>query len=362
MRVVLKGLHKVRRQLADGTTRTHFYAWRGGPRIEVEPGTPDFVAEFQRLTAGRNRPAHHAGTLQALVNDYQRSPAFTDLAPETRKGYVRHIRRIETDYGDLPIAAIASPDFRGDILDWRDRIAEASGPRQADYAFAVLARVLSWAHDRRRIPINPAERPGRLSKGSRAHIVWTDAEIEALVTAAPSHVALPFQIALGTGQRESDVLRLTWAAYDGARLMVRQSKTGTHLAIPLTADLRAVLDAAKAHRPASTAICTNTRGKPWTRDGYQTVFARAKETAGITGKTFHDTRGTAVLRLAQAGCSIPEIYAITGHDPKSAEAILSRHYLSRDRTLAESAVAKLEKHKARTKAVNGAVNGSSCRD
>jgi integrase len=361
VQVVLKGLHKVRRRLADGSARLHFYAWRGGPRIEAEPGTPAFVAEFQRLTAGRDKPTHHAGTLQALINDYQRSPAFTDLAPETRKGYIRHIRRIETDYGDLPIAAIASPGFRGDILDWRDRIAEASGPRQADYAFAVLARVLSWAHDRRRIPLNPAERPGRLSKGSRAHIVWTDAEIDALLKAAPPHVALPFLIALGTGQRESDVLGLTWSAYDGARLLVCQSKSGNHLAIPLTADLRAVLDATKARRPASTAICTTTRGTPWTRDGYQTQFGRAKDAAGITGKTFHDTRGTAVLRLAQAGCSIPEIYAITGHDPKSAEAILAKHYLSRDRTLAESAVAKLEKHKAGTKAVNGAVNGPSKR-
>lgn len=349
MRVVLKGLHKVTRQLADGGARIHFYAWRGGPRIEAPPGTPEFVAEFERLTAGRGQVGHHAGTLQQLAIDYQRSPAFTDLAAETRKAYLRHIRRIEAEYGDLPIAAIASPGFRGDILDWRDRIAAASGPRQADYAFAVLARILSWAHDRRRIPVNPAERPGRLSKGSRAHIVWTDAEIEALLAVAAPHVALPFLIALGTGQRESDVLRLSWGAYDGKRLLVRQQKTKAHLAIPLTSDLHALLDAAKARRGTALTICTTKLGRPWTRDGYQTSFGRAKAAAGISGKTFHDTRGTAVLRLAQAGCSIPEIYAITGHDPKSAETILSRHYLSRDRALAESAVAKLEQHKTRTR-------------
>lgn len=356
MRVVLKGLHKVSRRLADGSKRLHFYAWRGGPRIEAQPGTAAFVEEFQRLTAGRDDPSkRYAGMFQQLINDYQRSPSFTDLAASTREGYARRIRKIEAEYGDMPISAIDSPAFRGDILDWRDRLAK-TGTREADYTFSVLARILSWAHDRRKISHNPAERPGRLSRGSRAHIVWTDAETEALIAAAQPHVSLPFRIALDTGQREGDILRLTWGAYDGHRIMVRQSKTGTHLAIPVTAELRAILDAEKTRRSAALTICTTSRGQPWSLDGYKTSFAKAKAAAGIKGRTFHDTRGTAVLRLARAGCSIPEIYSITGHDPKSAEAILAKHYLSRDSALAISAVEKLEKHKARTQTVNGPVN------
>lgn len=79
------------------------------------------------------------------------------------------------------------------------------------------------------------------------------------------------------------------------------------------------------------------------------MFGRAKTKAGIAKRTFHDTRGTAVVNLALAGCSVPEICAITGHSLKDAESILDMHYLSRDRRLAESAVQKLEEHKARTK-------------
>nr|WP_232520785.1 hypothetical protein [Rhodobacter sp. CZR27] len=67
--------------------------------------------------------------------------------------------------------------------------------------------------------------------------------------------------------------------------------------------------------------------------------------------TFHDLRGTAVTFLALAGCSVPEIAALTGHSLKDAEAILSKHYLGRDRRLGESAVAKLEKHGLGTPAV-----------
>ncbi len=346
----MRGLHRVTIRRKGGTW-VYFYAWRGGPRIEATPGTPEFVAEFNRLTADRDGPpAHHPGTFQTLIDAYQRSPEFTDLAAETRRGYVRRIRTIEAEYGTLPLAALASPGMRGDLLDWRDRLA-ARGRREADYTFAVLARILSWAHNRRRIAENPAERPGRLSSGSRAHIVWTDDEIAAFLAAAPDHVALPFRIAVDTGQREGDILRLTWAAYDGARLLVRQQKTGAHVAVPLTAELRAVLDRAREGRGAAVTICTTSRGRPWTLDGYQSSFAKARAAAGITGRTFHDTRGTAVVRLARAGCTIPEIYAVTGHDPKSAESILRRHYLGRDSALAETAVGKLDRHRARTKTV-----------
>ncbi len=44
--------------------------------------------------------------------------------------------------------------------------------------------------------------------------------------------------------------------------------------------------------------------------------------------TFHDLRGTAVTRLAEAGCTEAEIASITGHSVKSVGAILDR-YLAR---------------------------------
>ena len=46
MRVVLKGIHKVIRHLANGETKVHFYAWRGGPAIHAKLGTPEFVHAY----------------------------------------------------------------------------------------------------------------------------------------------------------------------------------------------------------------------------------------------------------------------------------------------------------------------------
>ena len=63
-----------------------------------------------------------------------------------------------------------------------------------------------------------------------------------------------------------------------------------------------------------------------------------------TGRAhFHDPHGTAVTRLAEAGCEVPEIATIIGHSLADVEAILDAHYLGRTTKLAASAVAKLER-------------------
>jgi hypothetical protein len=64
--------------------------------------------------------------------------------------------------------------------------------------------------------------------------------------------------------------------------------------------------------------------------------------------TFNDLRGTAVTRLALAGCSEAEIATLTGHALRDVRSILDANYLHRDPALAESAVRKLERSETRT--------------
>ena len=124
MKMHLKGIHKVGRKQADGSTVTHFYAWRGGPKITADPGSAEFVTQWRDLTAARGaQPTHHAGTFQTLITAYQSTPAFLTLGEKTRGDYLRYIRRIETAFGDLPMAALNDPKVRGVFLDWRDQIA-----------------------------------------------------------------------------------------------------------------------------------------------------------------------------------------------------------------------------------------------
>jgi integrase len=64
----------------------------------------------------------------------------------------------------------------------------------------------------------------------------------------------------------------------------------------------------------STTVLTNSRGMPWTRDGFGSSFNKAKFTAGMHDRDlhFHDLRGTAATRFYTVGLSeriIAEIMA-----------------------------------------------------
>jgi integrase len=338
MRVNLRGIHSAHVKLANGKRVVYWYAWRGGPRLRGEPGTADFVASYNEAVA--QRVPIPAGTLQGLMDAFQRSHDFLRLRERTRSDYIKQIKIIESEFGDFPIKALPARETRGVFMDWRDRLALRS-PRQADYAWMVLARVFSWSKDRGRIDTNPCERGGRLYDGTRVDFVWSIEDEAAFLKVASVHLRLALLLALWTGQRQGDLLRWSWSAYDGTRLKLRQSKTGARVDIPVGAPLKLALDQAAAHK-VSPLILVNSQGRPWTQGGFRSSWGDACKKAGIVGVTFNDLRGTAVTRLALVGCSEAEIASITGHSLRDVRSILDAHYLHRDPGLADSAIRKLE--------------------
>jgi integrase len=320
-----------------GRVATYWYAWKSGPRLRGEPGSPEFIASYNEAVAQKITPP--TGVLLSVLNGYQASENFRQLAKSTRKGYIALIKRIETKFGSFPLSALTDRRTRGVFMAWRDGVAVESGRRQADYAWSVLALILAWALDRGLVAANPCEKGGRVYRGSRADKIWTADDEAAFLKSAPSHLHLPLMLALWTGQRQGDLLRLPWSAYDGTRIRLRQSKTGARVSIPVGAPLKAALDVAAKQGPV---ILTSSQDRPWTSDGFRASWRKACAAAGIDGLTFNDLRGTAVTRLALAGCTEAEIATITGHSLRDVRSILDAHYLHRDPELADSAIRKLE--------------------
>ena len=287
----------------------------------------------------KRRTVSHASKVRSPARrDYQASDQFRSRRDRTRHDYVQQIKRIERDLGDFPIAALTDRRTRGVFMEWRDKLALTSR-RQADYAWQVLALVLAFAKERGKITINPCERGGRLYRGNRVDKIWTDDDEAAFLRTAPVILRLPLLLALWTGQRQGDLLRLTWSAYDGSHIRLRQSKTGAAVRIKVGAPLKAVLDATPKVSPL---ILVSTTNKPWTGGGFRASWRIAQAAAGVVG-SFNDLRGTAVTRLALVGCTEAEIAAITGHSLRDVRSILDAHYLHRDPALADSAITKLER-------------------
>lgn len=341
MRVRLKGINTVRRALADGTVRTHYYHRATGTRLTGAPGSAEFIASFE--AAGRNAAmARSAGTVEWLIRQYKASPQWTKkLAASTRAIGALDLKACEVKWGSTPLSIVANPRSRPAFLKWHDTLAE-SHPRAADAKLARLARVFAWGVDRGHLAHNPIATFERAYRSDRSELIWLPEHVTAFERIASPEINLAMVLALHTGQRQGDLLALPWNAWDGNAISLRQGKNRRLIYIPATRALKAALDAAPRK---GTTILLNPQGQGWVKRRFHEDWTDAFARSGIDAALhFHDLRGTAVTMLAEAGCTVPEIATITGHSQAHAQKILDR-YLARTRTLAESAIAKLDEHR-----------------
>ncbi len=336
MRVNLKHIHCHRKRLSDGSIKEYYYHRRTRKRISGEPGTPEFLASYEASSRCDSKTV--PGTLAALIEGFIGSTDFQGLGERTRADYLKHLQRISARFGSAPLSVFEDRRIRGDLKSWRGDLSKAS-PRQADMALGVLRRVLAFGFDTGELTQNHATGLGTVYRGDRSDRIWTQDDVRAFLAIAGPEMALALRLALDTGQRQGDLIRLTWTAFDGEAITLRQRKGRRRVYIPCTERLCAELR--RTPRCAVT-ILTGVRGKPWTTDGFRTEWHKVAVRAGIQGRlTFHDLRGTAVTRLAELGCTTAEIAAITGHELQHVDRILEA-YLARTKSLARSAIAKLE--------------------
>ncbi len=323
-----------------GKIRIYFRKSRGR-RIPLPAtiGSDEFEAAYQTALAGqfalsREKHAKPApGTIGALVTSYMRSASYLSLRETTKVGYASLIETLRTKHGHRTVAGLTRQRIVTGILQ-----PYAGRPGAALGILKMLRVLIGHAIDIGLLTHDPSlgiNRPK--TQEIRA---WTETEIAAFEQHWPvgTKQRLAFALMLYTGQRRSDVHRMTWADVSEGIIRVVQQKTGRKLAIHLHRDLVAVLTTAE--RDHVTIINTE-YGKPFTVDGFSQWMRDAITAAGLPIDCQpHGLRKAAGRRLAEAGCSAHEIMAVLGHKTLS-EA--ERYTRDADQAqLATAAVAKLE--------------------
>ena len=333
------------------TAVSHF--WDESARGRWRGATYDSDSDGPEVVDGRTRPLT-IDTVWDLIRLYRASGYYLDLTPSSRESYDQYLARIADKFGNLPLRAFERRGARAAIRQWRDSVL-AHRPRTADLTVGMLRRLLNFGVDEEYLDRNPASLLGRLHTTTRRDKIWSDAQIATFLAKAPRHIARALLLAIWTGQRQADLIGLTWSSYDGTYIRLQQGKgaggQGRRVKVLVAAELRKVLEeireeqVARSQHPDATkrvpqpdVILTTERGSPW-QSGFKCAWRRAVRNAGITGVTFHDLRGTFITLAHRARSPIKDIAEATGHDELECERTIRRHYLA---TGAELVISKLE--------------------
>jgi hypothetical protein len=340
---VLEKIRYVTRRVNAAGSSRWYWQRPGFPLARLPDARAERLAMVERLNTaadGKIAMAAERGTIGWVIQRYQNSDEYRGLSPGTVKYYKRFLREIEALGATLPFASFT----RRAVVDF---IESYDKPFQRRQSAAVLKNLFKLARYHGIVATDEAA--GLRLKTSRPRDrIWTDDEVARWIDAArveDPHMTTAFLLLQFTAQRPTDVLRMTWPQYSGSAIRLRQQKTGTLLDIPAHPALRDHLD--RLLRSGTSLTIVTYRGRPVKYIGFNERFRRVAERAGVDAQA-RDLRRTAMLRMAEAGATVPQIASVSGHSIEATQRILET-YLPRNRDLAEIAITRLAEYKPRSK-------------
>lgn len=323
--------------------RYYYFRIGKGPRTPLPgaPGSDEFEAAYADALAGKVkektfRKAYPDKSIGACIEDYISRPTFQSRRPTTKSGYLSRFEAIRRDHAQRSLAGMTAERIEMGIL-------RAYADRPGAYLDTLkkLRILIRHAMKLRWISTDPTQGIDRPKNGEVRS--WTDGEILQFEARWPigTKQRLAFGLMLYTGQRRSDVHRMTWTDIRDGRIGVVQQKTGAKLQIKIHGELAKILDAA----PRDHVTILNTEyGKPFTVDGFSGFMRDAIRDAELPlSARPHGLRKAAGRRLAEADATAHQIMAVLGH-----KTLAEAERYTRDadqRRLADDGIAKLGKQK-----------------
>jgi integrase len=313
------GLRVKRHVLADGTRVEYFRNRYTGQSL----GTDRAVAEARmREWMAAQVPSQPIGraSLDALITDYLRTDDYRNLKPRTQEIYRLYLEQLRGRFGTMPVNMISVEWVQRLKLDLQDQ------PGKCNQTLAVLRIVLSWGIRLGYCKSNPAKAVSKAQLPARTAI-WTPMQIEAFLAGARGSLRLAMALLLYTAQRLSDVLEMTKGRIserDGRLyIALRQGKTNELLDVPVHAKLEPLLRERLADLSDALLLVPSPRGRPWSRRNFSRAWDEGCKKAELSGVQRRDLRRTAVVLMAEAGLTVGQIAAITGHRIETTAAILN---------------------------------------
>lgn len=331
----------------DRHGRPRYYLRRRGFKQVPLPGlpwSPEFMTAYEQAMAlqppveiGARRTV--PGSMRALTVSYFQSAMFAGLQSSTQGVYRNIAEAFCREHGDKRAALLRREHIERLMASRSERPDSANGLLKVLRVMMKHAVKIGMRGDDPTASITPL--PPKSKTGFHR---WTDSEIAQFAAHYPigSRARLALALGIYTAQARQDVIAMgPQHIRDEVLHWVRKKTehtTAIELAIPLHPDLRAIIDATPSHH--LTFLVTEF-GKPFTAAGFGNWFRDQCDRAGLLHCTFHGLRKAAASRLAEAGATVHEIAAITGHATLKE---IERYTKSADRKkLARAAIAKMKR-------------------
>ena len=315
----------------------YYYRRKGFPQTPLPgmPWTPSFMEAYE-AAANAAKPEIGAGkvvprSMGALTISWLQTAEVRDVKPITRKGILRLVDWLQEQHGHRLVADMQRTHVDKLLAKWADR------PSDHNRMLSILRRLLTHAVVLGWIKTSPVV-GFRKRKLAGTYATWTEEQIAAFETrwAVGTTERLAFDLLLWTGQRSTDVRTMGRQHIEDGRVVLRQSKTGNRIDIPIAPALGASLALMPADR---VLFLVDGNGKPFTTSTFSHFMTTATTAAGVEGVTPHGLRKAACRRLAEQGCSASEIQAISGH--RSLREVERYVEAANQKLLAASAMAKV---------------------
>lgn len=331
-------------QWRDRHGRRRYYFRRGqGERIPL-PGLPDSPEFAEAYYAALGSPAKEIGenrsplgSLSAAIASYYGDHSFLALAPITQKNRRAILERFRTAHGSHPLRELSQKHMMailGKLLPFAQHGYLKAVRHLMQYAVRAGLRDDDPTQGITQARSAKTKTDGR----ERGYHTWSEDEIAQFESVHPigSRPRLAMALLLYTGQRRGDVVRMGPQHFKGGKFTIRQQKTGQPMDVPVHPELARVIAASEC---GDLAFLVTQFGKSYAPAGFGNAFRDWCNEAGLPHCSAHGLRKSICRRLAEAGCTAPQIAAISGH--RSLKEV-QRYIDAADRSrLAEAGMARL---------------------
>lgn len=257
-----------------------------------------------------------------VINYYLASKQFVSLSPRSQKKYEYELGKVaSSSLGQLPINKLTAKICKEHYELW----IEAHTVAKANERARLFSVLLNFARSLDLINDNPMSKVKKLRHEPYTPI-WTQKQVEVFLETAFTkfewrNVGLLVMMCYEWAQRPTDICNLKWDNLDlpNARMMLKQSKRGAEVKMPIEEPLLTMLKEQKEDWGFQKYVIPHHRASdnayvPLKPESFGPILREIKKACGLPDdlKIGH-LRKTAITEFVAAGVDSTGIMQVTGH-------------------------------------------------